>query len=64
MQSTRDVRIILRYINFRYLSIYIICIHAYVNDLQTYISCAVSDQSSAISRLLECAFDQRSLLLT
>jgi len=34
-----------------------VCIHAYADDLQTYISCAASDQSTATSRLLTCVSD-------
>ena len=31
-----------------------VCIHAYADDLQTYISCAASDHITATSRLLAC----------
>ena len=34
-----------------------VCIHAYADDLQTYISCAASDQITATSRLLTCVSD-------
>jgi len=33
-----------------------VCIHAYADDLQTYISCAASDQITATSRLLTYVF--------
>jgi len=34
-----------------------VCIHAYMDDLQTYISCAASDQTTATNRLLTCVSD-------
>jgi len=34
-----------------------VCIHTYADDLQTYISCAASNQTTATSRLLTCVFD-------
>ena len=34
-----------------------VCIHAYADDLQTYISCAACDQITATSRLLTCVSD-------
>jgi len=34
-----------------------VCIHAYADDLQTYASCAATDQQTATTRLLACVFD-------
>ena len=34
-----------------------VCIHAYADDLQTYASCAATDQQTATIRLLACVFD-------
>ena len=31
-----------------------VCIHAYADDLQTYASCAATDQQMATTRLLAC----------
>ena len=34
-----------------------VCIHAYADDLQTYASCAATDQQTATTRLLACVLD-------
>jgi len=34
-----------------------VCIHPYADDLQTYASCAATDQQTATTRLLACVLD-------
>ena len=41
-----------------------VCIHAYVDDLQTYASCAATDQQTAERRLLSCIADIHTWMLS